>query len=97
MLAQDEYNHLSNALATLTTSRTSRESQHRTLPEWSLLKLIFVLVCSSSSSVSTKYDPDLLKSDVAMAKDRVSRLKLELEKIRNEMTYTQRGVDTLTR
>lgn len=53
-------------------------------------------MCSSTSSVSTKYDPDLLKSDVAMAKNRVSRLKSELEQIRNEMTYTQRGVETLT-
>ncbi|RZC37858.1 Myosin tail 1, APG6, and/or AAA 27 domain containing protein [Asbolus verrucosus] len=76
MLAQDEYNHLNNALATLATSRTS--------------------LCSSASGVSTKYDPDLLKSDVALAKNRVSRLKSELEQIRNEMTYTQKGVDTLT-
>ncbi|XP_057670637.1 protein kibra isoform X1 [Diorhabda carinulata] len=53
-------------------------------------------LCSSSSSVSTKYDPDLLKSDVALAKNRVSRLKSELEQIRNEMSYTQRGVETLT-
>ncbi|XP_022903657.2 protein kibra isoform X1 [Onthophagus taurus] len=75
-IAEDEYNHLNNALATLTTSRTS--------------------LCSSTSSVSTKYDPDLLKSDVAMARNRVSRLKSELEQIKNEVTYTQRGVDTLT-
>lgn len=76
MLAQNEYDHLNNALTTLTTSRTS--------------------LCSSTSSVGTKYDPDLLKSDVAIAKSRVSRLKSELEQIRNEMTYTQRGVETLT-
>ncbi|KAL3266677.1 hypothetical protein HHI36_010839 [Cryptolaemus montrouzieri] len=76
MLAQDEYELLTNALATLNTSRTS--------------------LCSSTSSLSTKYDPDLLKSDVAMAKNRVSRLKSELEQIRNEMSYTQRGVETLT-
>jgi protein KIBRA len=76
MLAQDEYNHLNNALANLATSRTS--------------------LYSSVSGVSTKYDPDLLKSDVALAKNRVSRLKSELEQIRNEMRYTQKGVDTLT-
>ncbi|CAD1477547.1 unnamed protein product, partial [Heterotrigona itama] len=51
--------------------------------------------CSSSSSLSTKYDPDLLKSDVALARSRVSRLKRELEQIRAEMNCTQRGVDTL--
>jgi protein KIBRA len=45
--------------------------------------------------VSTKYDPDLLKSDVALARNRVSRLKRELEQIRAEMSCTQRGVDTL--
>ncbi|XP_050297590.1 protein kibra isoform X2 [Anthonomus grandis grandis] len=76
MLAQDEYNHLNNELATLTTSRTS--------------------LCSTTSTISTKYDPDLLKSDVAMAKNRVSRLKSELEQIRSEMNFTQRGVETLT-
>lgn len=54
-------------------------------------------VCSSSSSLSTKYDPDLLKSDVALARSRVSRLKRELEQIRAEMNCTQRGVDTLAR
>ncbi|KOX79441.1 Protein kibra [Melipona quadrifasciata] len=74
-LAQDEYNHLNNALTTLGASRTS--------------------LCSSSSSLSTKYDPDLLKSDVALARSRVSRLKRELEQIRAEMNCTQRGVDTL--
>ncbi|KAK0082818.1 hypothetical protein PV325_009790 [Microctonus aethiopoides] len=52
-------------------------------------------LCSSSSSLSTKYDPDLLKSDVALAKSRVSRLKRELLQIRTEMNCTQRGVDTL--
>ncbi|KAK9497147.1 hypothetical protein O3M35_004519 [Rhynocoris fuscipes] len=71
-LAQDEYNHLSNAL---NTSRTS--------------------LCSTSSNASTKYDPDLLKSDVALAKSRVSRLKKELQQIRAEMSCTQRGVETL--
>lgn len=52
---------------------------------------------SSASGVSTKYDPDLLKSDVALAKNRVSRLKSELEQIKSEMKYTQKGVDTLTK
>ncbi|KAJ8679667.1 hypothetical protein QAD02_015454 [Eretmocerus hayati] len=74
-LAQDEYNHLNNALSTLGASRTS--------------------LCSSTSSLSTKYDPDLLKCDVALARKRVSRLKRELEQIRAEMSCTQRGVDTL--
>lgn len=57
---------------------------------------VFVFsVCSSSSSISTKFDPDLLKSDVAHAKNRVSRLKRELEQIKTEVSYTQKGVETL--
>lgn len=55
------------------------------------------VVCSSSSSVSTKYDPDLLKSDVAHARERVTRLKRELEQIGEEMTCTRRGVETLSK
>lgn len=55
--------------------------------------MVFTIVCSNTSS--TKYDPDLLKSDVALARNRVSRLKRELEQIRAEMTCTQRGVETL--
>ncbi|XP_074650621.1 protein KIBRA-like [Tubulanus polymorphus] len=51
---------------------------------------------SCSSVGSTKYDPDLLKADVALAKNRVSRLKREIEQIRAEMQYKQQGVDTLS-
>ncbi|KAK3580455.1 hypothetical protein CHS0354_035497, partial [Potamilus streckersoni] len=52
---------------------------------------------NSNSSVgsSTKYDPDLLKADVNLARNRVARLKRELEQIRAEMQYKQQGLDTL--
>ncbi|XP_041357146.1 protein WWC2-like [Gigantopelta aegis] len=52
---------------------------------------------SNSSVGSTKYDPDLLKSDICLAKKSVARLKRELEQIRAEMQYKERGVETLTR
>ena len=53
---------------------------------------------STTSSVSsTKYDPDLLRSDVNLARNRVARLKRELEQINMEMQYKQQGVDRLTR
>jgi protein KIBRA len=52
-------------------------------------------VNSNSSVGSAKYDPDLLKSDVNLAKNRVSRLKRELEQIRAEMVYKEQGVETL--
>lgn len=52
---------------------------------------------SNSSVGSTKYDPDLLKQDVNHAKNRVARLKRELEQIGVEMTYKERGVETLSK
>ena len=52
---------------------------------------------SCTSVGGTKYDLDLLKSDVSHAKSRVQRLKRELANIDSEMMYKQRGVDTLAR
>ena len=57
--------------------------------------LHFLTVNSTSSVTSTKYDPDLLKADVALAKKRVSLLRGELDQIRTEMTYKAQGVQTL--
>lgn len=56
---------------------------------------IFVPVCSSNSSINTRHDPELLKADLALAKERVWRLKRELLQITSDITYTQRGVETL--
>lgn len=38
-------------------------------------------LCSSTSSCSTKFDPELLRADLALAKERVFRLKKELSRI----------------
>lgn len=56
---------------------------------------VFFAVNSTASSSSTKYDPDLLKSDVHHAKARVQRLKRELANINSEVDFKQRGVETL--
>lgn len=37
----------------------------------------------------------MLKADVCIAKDRVLQLKRELLQITSDISYTQRGVDTL--
>lgn len=50
---------------------------------------------SVASSSASKYDPDLLKSDVQLARARVHRLKRELAAIDQEMGYKQKGVETL--
>ena len=53
-------------------------------------------VNSTSSVSSTKFDPDLLKADVALAKNRVARLRRDLDVARAEFAYQQRGVDMLS-
>lgn len=59
---------------------------------------MFLISVNSNSSVgSTKYDPDLLKQDVNLARSRVARLKHELEQIRAEVSYKERGVETLSK
>ncbi len=58
--------------------------------------VLSLAVNSTSSSVSTKYDPDLLKADVALAKNRVSRLKQELEQISTDVFYKEKGLETLS-
>lgn len=52
-------------------------------------------LCSSASSCSTKFDPDLLRADLVLAKERVYRLRKEMARIQTEMTNTQKGVETL--
>ena len=52
-------------------------------------------VNSTGSVASTKYDPDLLKSDVIHARSRVARLRRELSNIQSEMNYKRQGVETL--
>jgi protein KIBRA len=54
-------------------------------------------VCSTGSSSSSRYDPDLLRSDVALAKNRVARLKLEVDESHHEMQNTKHGVEMLSR
>ena len=62
-----------------------------------MYKFLIPVNSTTSSVSSTKYDPDLLRSDVALARNRVARLKRELEQINMEMQYKQQGVDRLTR
>ncbi|CAL4125792.1 unnamed protein product, partial [Meganyctiphanes norvegica] len=50
---------------------------------------------SSSGSGAGRCDPDLLKADVAMARNRVGRLKRELHQIKHEVANTQAGMQTL--
>ena len=45
--------------------------------------------------MGTKYDPESLKGDVAAARGRLQLLRVELERMRTEMAFRERGVETL--
>lgn len=47
------------------------------------------------STTSSRYDADLLKQDVSLAKMRVLRLRHELDQIRQEVSIKQQGITTL--
>ncbi|KAK8377259.1 hypothetical protein O3P69_013723 [Scylla paramamosain] len=50
---------------------------------------------SSGGSGASRWDPDLLKTDVVMARNRVGRLKRELHQIKHEVANTEAGMQTL--
>ena len=73
------------------------QNQNKTQHYIFVYKFLISVNSTTSSVSSTKYDPELLRSDVALARNRVARLKRELEQINMEMQYKQQGVDRLTR
>lgn len=50
---------------------------------------------NSRSSTSSKYDPDILKAEIATAKSRVKQLKRDLACMKQELQFKQQGVETL--
>uniref|UniRef100_A0A670XQ44 WW and C2 domain containing 2 n=1 Tax=Pseudonaja textilis TaxID=8673 RepID=A0A670XQ44_PSETE len=49
----------------------------------------------SSSSSSTKYDPDILKAEISTTRLRVKKLKRELLQMKQELLYKEQGYETL--
>ncbi|KAM8974592.1 protein KIBRA [Pelodytes ibericus] len=49
----------------------------------------------SGSSSSSKYDPDILKAEIATTKSRVNKLKREVVYMRQELQYKENGYQTL--
>uniref|UniRef100_A0A8C6VFC2 WW and C2 domain containing 1 n=1 Tax=Naja naja TaxID=35670 RepID=A0A8C6VFC2_NAJNA len=50
---------------------------------------------ASSSSSSSKYDPEILKAEIATTKSRVNKLKREVAHMRQELQYKEHGFQTL--
>ncbi|XP_028656641.2 protein WWC3 isoform X3 [Erpetoichthys calabaricus] len=49
----------------------------------------------SGSSSNTKYDPDQIKEEIILRRERLSRLKQELAQMKQELQYKEMGVETL--
>ncbi|XP_057676606.1 protein KIBRA [Corythoichthys intestinalis] len=50
---------------------------------------------NSRTSTSSKYDPDILKAEIATAKSRVNKLKRDLACMKQELQYKEQGFETL--
>ncbi|XP_040907154.1 protein KIBRA [Toxotes jaculatrix] len=50
---------------------------------------------NSRSSSSSKYDPEILKAEIATAKSRVNKLKRDLACMKQELQYKEQGFETL--
>ncbi|XP_061818652.2 protein KIBRA [Nerophis lumbriciformis] len=50
---------------------------------------------NSRTSSSSKYDPDILKAEIATAKSRVNKLKRDLACMKQELQYKEQGFQTL--
>ncbi|XP_028276754.1 protein KIBRA [Parambassis ranga] len=50
---------------------------------------------NSRSSSSSKYDPEILKAEIATAKSRVNKLKRDLACMKQELLYKEQGFETL--
>uniref|UniRef100_A0A8C6VVV6 WW and C2 domain containing 1 n=1 Tax=Nothobranchius furzeri TaxID=105023 RepID=A0A8C6VVV6_NOTFU len=50
---------------------------------------------NSRSSTSSKYDPEILKAEIATAKSRVNKLKLDLACMKQELQFKEQGFETL--
>lgn len=58
---------------------------------------MFSAVNSNASCGSTgKYDHDVIKAEVALARTRLARLKRELQQVESDMQYKERGLQTLS-
>uniref|UniRef100_A0A8C6T6D7 WW and C2 domain containing 1 n=1 Tax=Neogobius melanostomus TaxID=47308 RepID=A0A8C6T6D7_9GOBI len=50
---------------------------------------------NSRSSTSSKYDPDILKAEIATSKSRVNKLKRDLACMKQELQFKEQGFETL--
>jgi len=60
-----------------------------------IVNFYIVATASSSSSLYSKYDPDLLRSEIDLARQRLSKLKREAVCARRDLNQKQLGVETL--
>lgn len=71
------------------------QQEYRQLHDYWKYKLGSQPSLASSSSSNSKYDPEILKAEIATAKSRVNKLKREVVYMQQELQYKENGYQTL--
>ncbi|KRY54273.1 Protein kibra, partial [Trichinella britovi] len=110
VLAEQEFNQLCRVLTkmekrssgeaattTTTTSTTTATATTTTTTTGTSTAVVNQLANSSScTSIASRHDPELLRSEIKMARQRLARLRREEKQVQCELKYKQQGIDTLS-
>ncbi|KRY22533.1 Protein kibra, partial [Trichinella patagoniensis] len=109
VLAEQEFNQLCRVLTkmekrssgeaatTTTTSTSTTTTATATTTTGTSTAVVNQLANSSScTSIASRHDPELLRSEIKMARQRLARLRREEKQVQCELKYKQQGIDTLS-
>ncbi|KRX41991.1 Protein WWC2 [Trichinella murrelli] len=111
VLAEQEFNQLCRVLTkmekrssgeaattTTTTSTTTATATTTTTTTTGTSTAVVNQLANSSSctSIASRHDPELLRSEIKMARQRLARLRREEKQVQCELKYKQQGIDTLS-
>ncbi|KRZ88595.1 Protein kibra [Trichinella sp. T8] len=109
VLAEQEFNQLCRVLTkmekrssgeaattTTTTSTTTATATTTTTTGTSTAVVNQLANSSSCTSIASRHDPELLRSEIKMARQRLARLRREEKQVQCELKYKQQGIDTLS-
>ncbi|KRZ39627.1 Protein kibra, partial [Trichinella pseudospiralis] len=92
VLAEQEFNQLCRVL----TKMEKRSGEAATTATASTAAINQLANSSSCTSIASRHDPELLRSEIKMARQRLARLRREEKQVQCELKYKQQGIDTLS-
>ncbi|KRZ18695.1 Protein kibra, partial [Trichinella zimbabwensis] len=91
VLAEQEFNQLCRVL-----TKMEKRSGEATTTTASTAVVNQLANSSSCTSIASRHDPELLRSEIKMARQRLARLRREEKQVQCELKYKQQGIDTLS-